>query len=217
MQAVRESGAKQLILLGAGMDTRAFRVPWPEGLRFMELDTPELFAMKEARLQSAGVRLDLDRVLVEADLASQGWVKALLDNGLRKDRPTVWLAEGLFQYLAAADVKRILDGAALLSSKGSRFGAEIISEDFLRKPSRQGALQRRKDRGAPWVFGTNHPDALFGSHGWTVDAKVSALEAAIALGRWPAAGTRGSRALSGPPGATFISATKSSSRAKPKT
>jgi methyltransferase (TIGR00027 family) len=215
-QAVLDSGAKQLVLLGAGMDTRAFRLPWPDGFRFMEVDTRELFALKESRLQSSGVRLDLDRVLVEADLASRDWVKALLDSGLRKDRPVVWLAEGLFQYLAAAVVKQILESAASVSSSGSRFGAEMISEDFLRKPSKQATLQRRKDRGTPWVFGTNHPEALLRSHGWAVDTKVSALEAAIALGRWPAIGARSSRARSGPPGATFISATKSSKRVKRK-
>jgi methyltransferase (TIGR00027 family) len=47
LDVVRDSGARQLVLLGAGMDTRAFRLPWPQGFQFWEVDTPELFALKE--------------------------------------------------------------------------------------------------------------------------------------------------------------------------
>jgi methyltransferase (TIGR00027 family) len=207
-EAVRECEAKQLVLLGAGMDTRAFRLRWPEGLRFWEIDTPELFALKEARLQSAGVRLGLERITVEADLTTGDWVRLLLDGGFKKNRPTVWLAEGLFQYLAAADVDQILEGTASLSAHGSRFGSEIISEESLQRPSRQAALQLRKDRGTPWVFGANNPEKLFLSHGWKVDGTVSALKAATAVGRWPSSQTDASRhpQAGGPPGASFVSA-----------
>ena len=85
--AVREGGAKQLVVLGAGMDTRAFRIHWPAKLRFWEVDTHELFALKEARLQSAGVRPKCERVLVEADLTSRGWTKSLLDARIQQRYP----------------------------------------------------------------------------------------------------------------------------------
>ncbi|MGH9919463.1 MAG: class I SAM-dependent methyltransferase, partial [Nitrososphaerales archaeon] len=116
LESVRDSGAKQLVVLGAGMDTRAFRLRWPAGLRFWELDTHELFALKEARLQSAGVRLECDRIVVEADLTSRDWTSALRDAGFEKNSPAVWVAEGLFQYLAAADVNQILEQASSVSS-----------------------------------------------------------------------------------------------------
>jgi methyltransferase (TIGR00027 family) len=205
LKAVGDSKARQLVLLGAGMDTRAFRLPWPKQFQFWEVDTPELFSLKEARLQSAGVSLACDRITVEADLTSEKWVGSLLDGGLKKDRPTVWLAEGLFQYLTAADVNYILEGAVSVSSTGSRFGAEIISEEFLRRRSNQATLQRRKERGARWVFGTDNPEALFRSHGWKVDDTVGALDAATALGRWSSS----PRSRAGtPPGASFVSAVK---------
>ncbi len=209
LQAVRECEAKQLVLLGAGMDTRAFRLPWPEAFRFWEVDTPELFALKEARLQSAGVRLSCDRIVVEADLTSAGWVGSLLDAGFKKKSPSVWLAEGLFQYLTATDVRQILQGAASVASPGSRFGAEIISLEFLRRRSNQARLQRRKDRGTPWVFGTDDPEALFRPRGWKVGGKVGALEVAMELGRWSASRANPSRrSQAGPPGASFVSATR---------
>jgi len=209
-KAIRERNARQLVLLGAGMDTRAFRLPWPNDLQFWELDTPELFGLKEARLQSAGVRLACDRVVVETDLTSGDWVGQLLARGFKEGRPTVWLAEGLFQYLTASDVDQVLEGAVSLSSQGSRLGAEIISEEFLRRRSNQRYLLRRKERGTPMVFGIDDPGALFRSHGWRADERVGAVEAAIALGRWPAPGAGSSRRshTRSAPGASFVTATK---------
>jgi methyltransferase (TIGR00027 family) len=211
LDAVRDSTARQLVLLGAGMDTRAFRLPWPEGFQFWEVDTPELFALKESRLQSAGVRLGCDRRVVEDDLASRDWVDSLVKSGFKKNRPTVWLAEGLFQYLKGDVVGHILEGAASVSAPGSRFGADIISAKFLRSSTNQQRLQRRKDRRTPWIFGSDDPEGLYRSHGWKVDGKVEALTVAIALGRWSDThlGTS-SPSQVGPPDASFISATKSS-------
>lgn len=219
LEAVRGCEARQLVLLGAGMDTRAFRLRWPEGFTFWEIDTPELFALKEARLQSAGVRLGCNRMVVEADLTSGDWVDSLVKGGFKKDLPTVWLAEGLFQYFKGTDVDQILEGAASASSPSSRLGAEIISAEFLKRMSNRERLRRRKDRGTPWIFGTDDPEELFGSHGWKVDGKIGALTAAVNLGRWPAIRSeKAGRSTNGPPGASFVSATKAplskSTRAK---
>jgi methyltransferase (TIGR00027 family) len=218
LEAVRKSNARQLVLLGAGMDTRAFRLPWPKGFQFWEIDTHELFALKEERLQSAGVRLACDRQIVEADLTSVDWVDSLIERGFKKDLPTVWLAEGLFQYLKGTDVGQILAGASSVSSPSSRLGAEIVSAEYLLRRSNRERLRRRKDRGTPWVFGTDEPEELFRSHGWKVEDRVGALTAAVALGRWPAAhsGTT-ARLQTGPPGASFVSATKASLTRSAKT
>jgi methyltransferase (TIGR00027 family) len=201
LNAARNAG--QLVLLGAGMDTRAFRLPWPEEFRLWEVDTADLFALKEPRLQSAGARPACKRVVVEADLTSPGWVRQLLEKGFERSRPSIWLAEGLFQYLSGADVDQILEGAAGVSSPGSQFGAEIISAEYLRRASNLPLLRRRAARGTPWRFGTDEPDALFLRHHWLVDERVGALDAAIALGRWSVRRSRDST-----PGATFVSASK---------
>lgn len=211
LEGVNDYGARQLVVLGAGMDTRAFRLRWPPELRVWEVDTQELFALKESRLQAARARAGCDRVVVEADLTSRAWVGKLLGRGFRKETLTLWLAEGLFQYLAGKDVIQILEDAASISSQGSRFGAEIISEDYLRRPSKEATLNARKDRGTPWIFGTNDPGTLFRSHGWVVEDKVSAQSAATAYGRWPASPAPGTaRPRAGLPGACFVSATRAS-------
>lgn len=214
LKAVTDGGVRQFVILGAGMDTRAFRLSWPPGVRLWEIDTPELFAIKEARLQSAGAKATCERFVVKADLASSGWPGSLIDHGLKEAAPTVWLAEGLFQYLDAIYVSQILERAASLSPRGSRFAAEIISTDYLKRPSKRSTLKRRKERGTPWVFGTNHPDALFGAHGWSVEGSVSAIEEAVSLGRWSE--RQAGRSVVGPPGASFVSATRAMRRGSPR-
>ena len=207
-EAVRSCKAHQLVILGAGMDTRAFRLPWPEGLNVWEVDTPELLELKEERLRSAGARAACERVAVDADLTSGSWPRALVRKGFDKSQPSVWVAEGLFLYLKAVDVKKILRSASSASPQGSRLGAEILSKEFLQSSSQGWALQRRKDRGAPWVFGTDDPEGFFRSGGWEVDRKIGALEAAKTLGRL-------AKAYAGAPPATrarsfFVSATRRS-------
>jgi methyltransferase (TIGR00027 family) len=204
-RAAMGGGARQFVVLGAGMDTRAFRLSWPAGLRLWEVDTSELFALKEERLHSAGAKAKCERSVVEADLASPDWPRALIHEGLKRTTPTTWLAEGLFQYLPAKDVDHILDGAASLSPPGSRFGAEIVSADYLRRESNAATLRARKDRGTPWVFGTNDPESLFEACGWAVDGTVSALEEAVTLRKWP---SEAYRSISRPPGATFVTTTR---------
>jgi methyltransferase (TIGR00027 family) len=206
LASVEKSKSRQLVILGAGMDTRAFRLKWPRSMRIWELDSPELFSLKEGRLRSRRLSLDVDRITVSADLTSKGWVAQLVKKGFEKETPTVWLAEGLFQYLSASDVAQILTSASSVSCGGSRFGAEIITEDYLRSVRNQSALLRRTARGAPWVFGTNDPESLFLSHGWHVDQKVGALEAAKAMKRWPASPATRVR----PPGSFFIGSSKTS-------
>jgi len=86
-------------------------------------------------------------------------------------------------------------------------GAEIISEEYLNRPSKQPLLNRRRDRGTPWQFGTDDPEALFRAHGWEVDGKVGPLEVAMALGRWsPRGKARPLRGRNCLPGASFVSA-----------
>jgi methyltransferase (TIGR00027 family) len=214
LEASRDPAVRQLVTLGAGMDTRAFRIRWPDGFRLWEVDTPELFSMKETRLRSARAVPTCERTVVEADLTSQRWADRLLESGLDKGRPVIWLAEGLFEYLDAVDVGHILERASQLSGEASRFGCEIISEGYLTNPGNRDIMRRRMDRGTPFKFGTDDPQGLFREHGWAVEGKVSALEAAISLGRTPP--TRGPARLGSKPpvpGASFISAAKPMMRA----
>lgn len=122
------AGCRQLVILGAGLDTRAFRLPVPESLRVFEIDLPELFAFKEPVLAAADVRPRCARFVVPADLRGD-WAGALRRAGFDPAVPTAWLDEGVLGYLAQPEARSV--GAALteLSARGSRFAAPRVQVD----------------------------------------------------------------------------------------
>jgi ribosomal protein L7/L12 len=65
--AVRTRNLHQVVLLAAGMDTRAFRIPWPSAVKVFEVDRDEIFDHKEAVLGRAGASPSCDRHIVRAE------------------------------------------------------------------------------------------------------------------------------------------------------
>lgn len=116
-------GCRQVVLLAAGLDSRAFRLPWPAGVRVFEVDLPELLAFKEPAVARSGAVAHRERVVVAADLRAD-WPGALVAAGFSPAEPTAWLAEGLLVYLTAGDATRLLDDVTRLSEPGSRLACE---------------------------------------------------------------------------------------------
>lgn len=84
----------------AGLDARAWRLPWPDGTVVFEIDQPKVLAFKEETLAAHGVEPVARHVGVPIDLR-QDWPEALRQSGFDPTRPTAWLAEGLLPYLPA--------------------------------------------------------------------------------------------------------------------
>lgn len=122
------AGCRQFVLLGAGLDTRGFRLAWPDGTRLFELDLPAVLDVKDAVLRRTDAQPTCDRHAVAADLTTE-WAPALLAAGFDPGRPTAWLAEGLLVYLDATQTIHILDTATALSAAGSGFATEALSGD----------------------------------------------------------------------------------------
>lgn len=155
----------QIVLLGAGFDTRAYRLPLPAGARIIELDRAELLAEKEAVLQQHGAQPQCDRRTAAADLASD-WAAALLASGYDRARPTTWIAEGVLFYLPAASVSALLRDARACSAAGSLFLADVFGTGLLATPAMQGYLQWLEQAGKPLPFCTDDPEGLFTENGW---------------------------------------------------
>ncbi|MFI9810218.1 SAM-dependent methyltransferase [Streptomyces sp. NPDC052301] len=119
-----QSGCDQVVLLAAGLDTRAYRLSWPSGTRLYELDLPPVLEFKHRVLaaQSAGSRCD--RTAVPADLLSTTWADRLVDAGFDPGRPAAWLVEGLLVYLTADEAGALLRTVGELSAPLSRLGLE---------------------------------------------------------------------------------------------
>lgn len=119
-----QAGVRQVVLLGAGLDTRAFRLDWPPDSVIHEIDTDQVLAFKQAVLDRAGVTPATDRRPLTADLRHD-WAAPLLDAGFNPAAPTAWLAEGLLLYLPAAAERKLVAAVDQLSAPGSTLAYEI--------------------------------------------------------------------------------------------
>lgn len=117
-------GVRQVVLLGAGLDCRAFRLDWPPGCVVHEVDTAEMLAFKQVVLDRIGAAPTARRQTLAADLRLD-WAQALLAAGFDPSAPTAWLAEGLLLYLPAAAERHLMATINRLSVAGSSLAYEI--------------------------------------------------------------------------------------------
>lgn len=113
------AGRTQIVLIGAGLDTHAFRLTWPEPVRLFEIDLPQLFAFKEPILRDAVATCE--RHIIEADLSDQGWAESLVSNGFDPATPTHWVDHALMTLPRAA-ARAGVEAITRLSAPGSRYG-----------------------------------------------------------------------------------------------
>ncbi|MFE2757986.1 SAM-dependent methyltransferase [Actinosynnema sp. NPDC059335] len=119
---VLAAGNRQAVLLGAGLDTRAFRLAWPPDSVVYEVDRPAVLAFKQQVLDGLGARPRATRHPVAADLRDD-WAHLL--PGFRPDEPTTWVAEGVLLYLPSAAERRLIDTVDRLSAPGSTLAYEV--------------------------------------------------------------------------------------------
>ncbi|WP_329561184.1 class I SAM-dependent methyltransferase [Kitasatospora sp. NBC_01266] len=125
------AGARQVVLLGAGLDTRAFRLDWPPGCVVFEIDRAGVLAFKHQVLERQAATPKAARVPIPTDLRAD-WVTALTDAGFDPAAPSVWLAEGLLFYLPNAVETELIDTVDRLTSAGSALAFEVkLDKDLL--------------------------------------------------------------------------------------
>lgn len=122
-RAAAGSGIRQVVLLAAGLDSRAYRLPWPHGTTVFELDQPQVLAFKRDVLDNYGATPSADRRQIAVDLRDD-WPQALRDNGFDASMPSAWIAEGLLIYLLATAQDQLFTGIAALASPGSHLAVE---------------------------------------------------------------------------------------------
>lgn len=114
-----EPATRQTVLLGAGLDTRAYRLRWPAGSRVFEIDHANVLEFKAGVLDRLSAEPQCKLVTVATDL-SLPWREALTVAGFDPQQPTTWILEGLLPYLDGAAQLSVLRDVAALSAPGSR-------------------------------------------------------------------------------------------------
>jgi len=176
-------GCRQFVVLGAGLDARAFRLPRPPDARFFEVDLPAVLAFKEQVVRDNGFTPACERIVVATDLAG-AWTTDLDRAGFDPAQHTTWLAEGLLAYLTEATREAVIDALTQRSVPGSRFGLTVARADRRAVAARDaGALPSRPgDYVALWQSDAP-PDAhvWLGERGWSVE-QYDAVERGAAYG-----------------------------------
>lgn len=162
------SGCRQVVLLAAGLDTRAFRLTWPTGVRLFELDLPEVLAFKENVLTQQRAESGCTRTTVAVDLR-EDWPARLTAAGFDPDVPTAWLAEGLLAYLSKDEARRLLTAVGELSTSGSELSVEYdeFADDSTLSQAR--AMTGMQEVASMWQGGLNeHPETWLRRNDWQV-------------------------------------------------
>lgn len=183
-RAVQHVGFDQIVLVAAGMDTRAFRLNLKNAETVYEVDHQALLDEKRERLTKFKATPKVNRVEVAADLAGP-WVHDLIGKGLDPKRKTLWVVEGLLFFLHQQEVETLLRTLAQTSAKGSRLITDMASKALLKSPMAFMFLAMLKADGIPWRFGTDAPREFLIATGWNaIDLKEPGETKAGEL-RWP--------------------------------
>lgn len=138
------AGIRQVVILASGLDSRAFRLPWPEGTVVYEIDLPDVITFKTQVMAELGASPTADRRTVAVDLRDD-WPAALRAHGFDAAAPTAWIAEGLLLYLPADAQDRLFDHITDQSAPGSR----LATEDY--PDGRAGMSERFRLWGERWA------------------------------------------------------------------
>jgi methyltransferase (TIGR00027 family) len=178
LMAAASNGVTQGVLLGAGLDTRGFRLSLPAEFRLFELDQQEVLAFKEGTLNARGVEPRCVRCAIGVDLRDK-WPAALEAGGFERNRATAWIAEGLLPYLKPAAQSTLLDAIHELAAPGSLLVFDRIAGDL--SGDRVGRLSERSGIDMQTLLAGGEGEdlaALLRAEGWEVDEAPTALLAA---------------------------------------
>ncbi|MBN1657176.1 MAG: SAM-dependent methyltransferase [Anaerolineae bacterium] len=184
MQRVaREEDIRQIVLVAAGLDTRAFRLEWPDDTHVFEVDQAEVLQHKARVLERAGAQPGCKRSIVKADLAGP-WTADLVAAGLNPQAPTLWLIEGLLFYVPNEHLRGILDGVTHLAAPGSWIGFDIVNSVTLTHPLVHDWIEMQAQLGAPWIGTLDDPVEYLAGRGWRASL-TQAGQPDASYGRWP--------------------------------
>jgi len=176
-----EAGVRQAVILASGLDSRAYRLPWPAGTVAYEIDQPQVIEFKTATLAGLGAEPAATRRTVSIDLR-QDWPAALKAAGLDTTAPTAWLAEGLLIYLPPEAQDRLFDNITALSAPGSTVATEFVPGIIDFDPDRASQMATTfRDHGVDIDMGSlvytgqrNHVVDYLKGNGWDAEGVTRA-------------------------------------------
>ncbi|MDT5329480.1 MAG: hypothetical protein QOF31_777 [Mycobacterium sp.] len=172
------AGIRQAVILASGLDSRPYRLPWPQGSTVYEIDQPKVIEFKSTTMTAIGATPTAERRAVSIDLR-EDWPAALRRSGFDETQPTAWSAEGLLIYLPPEAQDRLFDNITALSAPGSQLATEYHPDGGTTVAERTKAMRAQweqhgfdVDLSELFYSGERNPvvDYLT-DHGWQVNAR----------------------------------------------
>lgn len=150
-----QSGVRQYVILGAGLDTFAYRNPHSERLKVWEVDHPSTQGWKRARLREAGIEPPASLTFAPVDFEKQTLADGLKRAGLRTGEPAFFSWLGVAVYLTKTAVMQTLQFVASSTAPGSEIVFDILlpssSLSEQQRLSREASIRRVAALGEPWL------------------------------------------------------------------
>ena len=175
-ELVKSAQPDVVLSLGAGLDTRPYRLDLPHGVRWIEVDIPRVIELKARRLAGETPRVAVERVAMDlADVAARRRLFAEIGASARR---LVVLTEGVVPYLDVASVGALADDLAKTPNV-SGWITDYFSPEVLRYRRR---VQWRMAN-APFKFKPDDWFGFFARHGWRPRERRYLVEEGQRLGR----------------------------------
>ncbi len=176
-------GCRQVVILGAGLDTRAVRKQ-ATGVAYFELDDKATLDLKRARFAEHGIQAAL--TLIPANYITDDWIALLAENGFDFDLPTHFIWEGNTMYLTRRDMKRVMVRIRE-QIRSATLSFDYLSTEVIDKRTGDAGLSALVEHfarlGAPWITGIDDVYALADELGFDVMQNV--LSADLHRWHWP--------------------------------
>jgi methyltransferase (TIGR00027 family) len=174
-------GVDTVINLGAGLDTRPYRMDLPATLRWVEVDFPQMIAYKSEKLESQQPVCRLERIA--ADLSDISFRRSIFQRIGSETKRVLIITEGVLAYLTSADAGELSRDLFAVPS------FQYWIQDYYMGGTKRWAPRRMRERLKESPFKFEEPEWLsfFERHGWTIlENRVAADEAQRLKRRFPA-------------------------------
>ncbi|MGB8390206.1 class I SAM-dependent methyltransferase [Mycobacterium sp.] len=189
--AAADAGIRQAVIVAAGLDSRAYRLEWPDGTTVFEVDLPKVLEFKARVLGEQGAAPKARRIEVAADLRSD-WSRSLEAAGFDPESPSAWSVEGLLPYLNDEAQNALFTRISGLSAPGSRVAVGALGTrlDHDQLASLEAAhpgvnMSGDVDFSALTYEPATEPAERLAAHGWNVQPVRNTLELQAGYGMTP--------------------------------
>ncbi|MEZ0364752.1 SAM-dependent methyltransferase [Mycobacterium sp. pUA109] len=173
-----EAGIDAVVILGSGLDTRAYQVTRRARIPVFEVDLPVNIARKAATVRRVLGSLPLSVRLVALDFERDDLLTALAEHGYRTEFRAFFICEGVTQYLSEDAVRRTLAGLRAAAS-GSRLVFTYVRRDFIDganlydSPTLYRNVRQRRQL---WHFGLQPEEVqeFLAPYGWRLQEQAGA-------------------------------------------